>query len=330
VPEVRKAAILLTCLPEEQAAQILARLSPKQAEAVTIQIARLGRLSPDETESVVREFAEANPYAFGGETGGVEVARSLVEKAFGDQTGGTLENLKHSLETLPFHFLKSVDPQTLLSCVSDEHPQTIALILAHLPPAYSAQIVKELPADRQLAVIRRIASMGPTSAEVIEEVEHGLENRLSNVLSRPLQQSGGVGSVAEILSVADRTTGRALMEHLAQEDPALVEEIRRQMFPFEDLGKLSDKDLQTVLNNVETSRWAMALKAASPDLLPRILGKMSQRAAALLQEQLERLGAVRLAEVEQAQQQIVDIVLRLEDAGAISVQAPEGDEEFVQ
>jgi flagellar motor switch protein FliG len=329
-PDVRKAAILLTCLPEEQAAQILAKLSPKQVEAVTIQIAKLGRLSSDEMEAVVREFAESNPHTLGGEAGGVEVAKALVEKAFGDKAGGTLENLKHSIEALPFHFLKKVDPQNLLTYVIDEHPQTIALILSHLPPAYGAEIVKGLPADRQLAVIRRIANMGQTSPEVIQEVEHGLEHRMSNLMSQSFQKAGGVNSVAEILNVTDRTTGRALMENLAQEDPALVEEIRRLMFIFEDLCKLTDKDLQTVLKNVETNQWAMALKAASADLKQRILGNMSQRAAALLQEEMEYLGSVRLSEVEQIQQQIVDIVRRLEDAGEITVQAPEEDEEFVQ
>lgn len=330
VPEVRKAAILLTCLPEEQAAQILAKLTPKQVEAVTIQIAKLGRLSSDEMESVVREFAECNPHTLGGEAGGVEVAKSLVEKAFGDKAGGTLENLKHSIEALPFHFLKKVDPQNLLTYVIDEHPQTIALILSHLPPAYGAEIVKGLPADRQLAVIRRIANMGQTSPEVIQEVEHGLEHRMSNLMNQSFQKAGGVNSVAEILNVTDRTTGRALMENLAQEDPALVEEIRRLMFIFEDLCKLSDKDLQSVLKNVETNQWAMALKAASADLKQRILGNMSQRAAALLQEEMEYLGSVRLSEVEQVQQQIVDIVRRLEDAGEITVHQQEEDEEFVQ
>ncbi|HUE74437.1 MAG TPA: flagellar motor switch protein FliG [Pirellulaceae bacterium] len=330
MPEVRKAAILLTCLPEEQAAQILSKLTPKQVEAVTIQIAKLGRLAGDELASVAKEFAESNPHSLGGELGGVEVAKSLVERAFGDKAGGTLENLKHSIEALPFHFLKKVDPQNLLTYVIDEHPQTIALILSHLPPAYGAEIVKGLPADRQLAVIRRIANMGQTSPEVIQEVEHGLEHRMSNLMNQSFQKAGGVTSVAEILNVTDRTTGRALMENLAQEDPALVEEIRRLMFIFEDLCKLSDKDLQSVLKNVETSQWAMALKAASADLKARILGNMSQRAAALLQEEMEYLGAVRLSEVEQVQQQIVDIVRRLEDAGEITVQAPEESEEFVQ
>jgi len=328
--ELRKAAILLTSLPEEQAAQLLAKLNGKQVEAVTIQIAKLGRLTPDEQESVLREFGESNPNVLGGEAGGVEYAKNLVEKAFGDQAGTTLENLRHSIEALPFHFLKKVDPQNLLTFIMDEHPQTIALILSHLPPPIGAEVVKGLPADRQLAVIRRIAHMGQTSPEVIQEVERGLESRMANLMNQSFQKAGGVHSVAEILNVADRGTGRALMENLAQEDAELVEEIRRLMFIFEDLCKLSDKDIQSVLKNVETNQWAMALKGASADLKQKILGNMSTRAAANLQEEMEFLGAVKLSEVEQVQQQIVDIVRKLEDAGEITVHQSEEVEEFIQ
>lgn len=328
--ELRKAAILLTALPEDQAAILLAKLNPKQVEAVTIQIAKLGRLTADEQEGVLREFGDSNPNTLGGEAGGVEVAKNLVEKAFGDQAGSTLENLRHSIEALPFHFLKKVDPQNLLTFIMEEHPQTIALILSHLPPAMGAEVVKGLPADRQLAVIRRIAHMGQTSPEVIQEVERGLESRMANLMNQSFQKAGGVHSVAEILNVADRGTGRALMENLAQEDAELVEEIRRLMFIFEDLCKLSDKDIQNVLKNVETSQWAMALKGASADLKQKILGNMSTRAAANLQEEMEFLGSVRLSEVEQVQQQIVDIVRKLEDAGEITVHQNEEAEEFIQ
>ena len=328
--ELRKAAILLTSLPEDQAALLLAKLNPKQVEAVTIQIARLGRLSAEEQEGVLREFGDSNPNTLGGEAGGVEFAKTLVEKAFGDQAGSTLENLRHSIEALPFHFLKKVDPQNLLTFIMDEHPQTIALILSHLPPPMGAEVVKGLPADRQLAVIRRIAHMGQTSPEVIQEVERGLESRMANLMNQSFQKAGGVHSVAEILNVADRGTGRALMENLAQEDAELVEEIRRLMFIFEDICKLSDKDVQSVLKNVETGQWAMALKGASPELKQKILGNMSTRAAATLQEEMEFLGSVRLSEVEQVQQQIVDIVRKLEDAGEITVQVNEEAEEFIQ
>ena len=327
---LRKAAVLVMSLPEEQAGQVLSKLTAKQVEAVLIEIAKLGRVAIEEQEAVINDFADSNPAALGGNYGGLELARSLVEKALGKNASDTLDNVRQSIEALPFGFLKKVDPQNLLTFIMDEHPQTIALILSHLPPPIGAEVVKGLPADRQLAVIRRIAHMGQTSPEVIQEVERGLESRMANLMNQSFQKAGGVHSVAEILNVADRGTGRALMENLAQEDAELVEEIRRLMFIFEDLCKLSDKDIQNVLKNIETNQWAMALKGASADLKQKILGNMSTRAAANLQEEMEFLGSVKLSEVEGVQQQIVDVVRKLEDAGEITVHQGEETEEFIQ
>lgn len=327
--EIRKAAILLMSLPEDEAANLLSRLTPKQVEVVSIEIAKIGRLPASEQDSVIQEFADANPNSFGIQGGGLDLAKSLVEKALGSKAGTTLDNVRSSIEAMPFGFLKKVDPQNLLTFVIDEHPQTIALILSHLPPAFGAEIMKGLPADRQLAVIRRIAHMGQTNPEVIEEVERGLESRMANLMSQSYQKAGGVPSVAEILNVTDRATERALLESLSQEDPQLVEDIRRLMFVFEDICKLTDKDIQSVLKNVETAQWAMALKGASPELKQKILGNMSQRAAAMLAEEIDFLGSVRAADVEQVQQQIVDIVRRLEDAGEITVHAGEENERMI-
>ncbi len=322
--DIRKAAILLMTLPEDQAVTLMSKLAPKQVEQVSIEIAKLGRLSGDEQENVIHEFADANPNSMGHSGGGLDVARSLVEKALGSKASPTLDIVRQSIEALPFGFLKKVDPQNLLTFIIDEHPQTIALVLSHLPPAYGAEIVKGLPAERQLAVIRRIAHMGQTNPEVIHEVERGLESRMASLMQQSFEKAGGVNSVAEILNVSDRATERALLESLSQDDPELVEEIRRLMFVFDDLTKLTDKDIQTVLKNVETPQWAMALKGASADLKQKILGNMSQRAAGMLAEEMEYLGSVKLSEVEQVQQQIVDIVRRLEDAGEITVHS--GDE----
>ncbi|HEY2415830.1 MAG TPA: flagellar motor switch protein FliG [Pirellulaceae bacterium] len=327
--DIRKAAILLMSMPEDQAAGLMAKLLPKQVEQVSIEIAKLGRLSNDEQEKVIREFADSNPGALGLVGGGLDVAKVLAEKALGSKAPPVIDVVRQSIEALPFGFLKKVDPQNLLTFIIDEHPQTIALVLSHLPPGYGAEIVKGLPAERQLAVIRRMAYMGQTSPDVIQEVERGLESRMSNLMQQSFEKAGGVDSVAEILNVSDRATERTLLESLAQDDPDLVEEIRRLMFVFDDLMKLSDKDIQTVLKNVETAQWAMALKGASPELKKKIMGNMSQRAAAMLAEEMEYKGAVKLSEVEQIQQQIVDIVRRLEDAGEITVAAVDESEQMV-
>jgi flagellar motor switch protein FliG len=217
-----------------------------------------------------------------------------------------------------------------LTFIIDEHPQTIALILCHLPPSQAADIISALPAERQLSVIRRVATMGQTSPEIIEEVEKGLEHRMSSVMSQQFENAGGVSSVAEILNVIDRATEQSLLENLAQEDAELVDEIRRLMFIFEDIAKLDDRDIQNLLKNVETSQWAMALKGASEELREKVLKNMSKRAADLLREEMEYLGPVRLSQVEQTQQQIVDVVRRLEDAGELTTHTDEQEEQFVQ
>jgi len=325
---LRKAAVLLMSLPREDAAQLMSKLGPQQVEDVSIEIAKIGTVSNDDQTAVIHEFAEVNP-AVVVEGGGLELAKSLVERALGKNAAGTLDNVQQSIEALPFGFLKRVDSQNLLTFIIDEHPQTIALILSHLPASKGAEILSGLPSDRQLSVIRRVATMGQTNPEIIREVEAGLEHRMASVMSQSFENAGGVQSVAEILNVTDRATERGLLENLAQEDPDLVDEIRRLMFVFEDINKFGDKDIQTVLKNVESSQWALALKGASEELKEKVFGNMSQRASDLLREEMDYLGAVRLSTVEQTQQQIVDIVRRLEDAGELSVHGGEEDEQFI-
>ncbi len=317
-------------LPEEEAAKLLAKLDPKQVEHVSIEIAKTKAIGTDEQIAVINEFADVNPSTIGGGSGGLDLAKSLVEKALGKNASGTLDTVRQSIEALPFGFLQKVDSQNVLTFIVDEHPQTIALILSHLPPSFGAEILAGLSPERQLAVVRRVATMGQTNPEIIHEVEKGLEHRMSSVMSQSFENAGGVAAVAEVLNVTDRATERSLLENLAQEDPELVEEIRRLMFVFEDIAKLSDKDIQTVQKNVDSAQWAMALKGASAELREKIMGNMSKRAGDLLREEMDYLGAVRLSTVEQAQQQIVDIVRRLEDADEVSLHASDADEELVQ
>jgi flagellar motor switch protein FliG len=329
IPSIRKAAVMLTSLPEEDAVKILSKLDPKQVEAVSVEIAKMGTTGGDEQEAIINEFADATPGTLSISSGGLEVAKTLVEKALGKNATDTLDNVRQQIEAVPFGFLQKVDSQNLLTFIIDEHPQTIALIVSNLPPAQGAGIIAGLPSERQLAVIRRIATMGQTNPEIIHEVEKGLENRMASVMSQQFENAGGVGSVAEILNVIDRSTERSLLEHLAQDDPDLVEEIRRLMFVFEDLTKFADKDIQTVLKNVETSQWAMALKGASEELVQKIMKNMSARAAETLKEEMEYLGPVKRSSVEQMQQQVVDVVRRLEDSGEITRGAGEEEEQFI-
>jgi len=258
------------------------------------------------------------------------VAKNLVEQALGKGASTTLDNVRQSIEALPFGFLQKVNGQNLLAFIMDEHPQTIALILSHVPPSQAADILSGLPAEQQLPVIRRVATMGQTSPEIIREVEKGLENRMSSLMNQQFENAGGVSTVAEILNVIDRATERSLLENLAQEDAELVDEIRRLMFVFDDIAKLSDRDMQAMLKNVESAQWAMALKGASEELKDKIFKNMSKRAADMLREEMDYLGPVRLSDVEQMQQQIVDVVRRLEDLGEITTHAAEEAVQFIQ
>ena len=264
--DLHKAAVLLTSLPEEEAVSVMGLLDSKQVEQVSIEIARLKAIGAEEQERIIMEFAESNPAAVGVSAGGLDFAKSLVQKALGSKAGDALDNIRHSIEAVPFAFLRQVDSQNILTYIVDEHPQTIALILSHLPSNVGAEILAGLPTDRQLLVVQRIATMGQTSPEIIQEVESGLEIRMSSVMSQSFENAGGVGAIAEILNVSDRATERSLLESLAQDDADLVEEIRRLMFVFEDIGKFNDKDLQTVLKNVENTQWSLALKGASEEL----------------------------------------------------------------
>ena len=325
---IRKAAVLLTALPQEVAAAVMSKLKPKEVETVSIEIAQLGSVSGGEQEQVIVEFSDVNPNSLAN-SGSLELAQQLVEKALGKDAGGTVDNLRQSIEALPFGFLRKVDPAVVQNFLIDEHPQTIALILSHLPPNVSAAILTGLPVGNQMSVIQRIALMGQTSPEVVQQVEAGLEARMRTLMSQSYEHAGGPPTVAEILNVTDRSTERAILDGLLDEDPDLVEEIRRLMFVFDDIGKLPDKDIQSLLRNVETGQWAMSLKGASNDLKEKVLGNMSQRAAQMLSEEMEFLGAVRLSEVESIQQQIVDIVRNLEDAGEITRAGEDEEDEFV-
>lgn len=326
--DLHNAAVLLMTLPEEEASAVLSKLEAKQVELVSIEIARTKMISSDEQDRAIQAFAESNPSV--GRGGGLEVAKSLIQKALGENAHAALDNVRQSIEAMPFSFLRQVDSQNILTFIVDEHPQTIALVISHLPPVVGAEILAGLPETRRLAVVRRVASMGQTNPDIIREVEQGLERRMSSVMRQSFENAGGVETVAEMLNVADRATERALLDKLATEDPELVEEIRRLMFVFEDIARFSDKDIQTVLKNVETPQWATALKGASDALRTKVLRNMSERASEMLREEMEFLGAVKRSSVEAKQQEIVDIIRRLETNGEIDVNAINEQEELVQ
>ena len=317
---VQKAAILLLSLPEEAAAEILKRLDRDAVEEVTKEIASLENVPPEICNKIVEEFynlALAQSYA---EQGGILLAKKLLEKSLPkEEAENIMEQIEQTVNATPFSFLQKAESDNLLTFIQDEHPQTIALILSHLHPDKASEILAGLNQDKQLEVVMRIARMEHTNPEVIREVEKGLESRLSDIVSQTFEKAGGVETVAEILNLADRSTEKAILEQLENADPELVEEIRKLMFVFEDINLVDDRGIQTVLKEVDNADLALALKTASDELKEKIFRNMSERAAAMIKDEMEFMGPVKLADVEMAQQKIVDIVRRLDDAGEIVI-----------
>src|SRR5437868_4767705 len=327
---VKKSAILLLSLPQDEAAEILKRLPPEAMEEVSREIASMGEVPVALRKDVFGEFyqtALANAYI---SEGGLEYAKALLRKSLTDHEADRLiKQVTQQVQTTPFSFLQKAESENLLTFIQDEHPQTIALILAHLPPLKASEILVGLPSAKQIEVVKRIANMEQTSPDVIREVERGLEHRLSDIVSQTFEKAGGVDTVAEMLNLADRSTEKGIMEGLEAEDPDLVEQIRRLMFVFEDILLVNDKGIQTVLKEVDNDELALALKTASQELKDKIFKNMSERAAQLIAEDMQYMGPVRVSDVEAAQQKIVDVVRRLEDAGEIIIAGRGGEKEMV-
>jgi flagellar motor switch protein FliG len=327
---VRKAAVLLLTLSQDEAAEILKRLAPEAIEEVSREIASMGEITVGTRKEVFSEFyntALANAYLA---EGGLEYAKSLLRKSLPiDEAERAIKQVTQQVATTPFSFLQKAESENLLTFIQDEHPQTIALILAHLPPQKASEILVGLPSQKQVEVVKRVANMEQTNPEVIKEVERGLEHRLSDIVSQTFEKAGGVDTVAEILNLADRSTEKGIMEGLEAEDPDLVEQIRRLMFVFEDILLVNDKGIQSVLKEIDNEVLSLALKTASDELKGKIFKNMSERAAQLIQEDMQYMGPVRVSDVEQAQQKIVDVVRRLEDSGEIIIAGRGGEKEMV-
>ncbi len=327
---VRKAAILLLTLEQDMAAAVMQKLSREQLEEVSREIASMGEIQTETRNGVFREFYNlvlANNYLA---EGGLDYAKALLRKSMPEaEAEKMIKQVTQQVATTPFAFLQKAESENLLTFIQNEHPQTIALILAHLNPTKASEILVGLPNQKQIEVVKRIANMEQTNPEVIKEVERGLEHRLSDIVSQTFEKAGGVDAVAEMLNLADRTTEKGIMEGLEAEDPDLVESIRRLMFVFEDILLVNDKGIQSVLKEVENDALSLALKTASEDLKQKIFKNMSERAAQLIAEDMQYMGPVRVSDVEGAQQKIVDVVRRLEDAGEIVISGRGGGSEMI-
>ena len=327
---IRKAAILLVQLGQDKAAKVLSHLRESEVEAVSSEISRLESLGADETDAVINEFHQLATARANVVNGGPDFARALLEESLGrEKADSIMERLAASARQLPFQFLHRADPRQLLSFISGEHPQVIAVILAHMPSDRATMVLSGLDPERQADVAHRIAVMDRTSPEVLHALEVALERKTSSVLQpSDFSTVGGLEPLVDIINRSDRATERLIVEALEQRDPALAEEVKSRMFMFEDIVLLENKDMQLLLRQVETAELAMALKGVSDEVRSKVTSNMSERASENLLEEVELLGAVLLRQVEEAQVNVIRTIRELEESGEITVRRG-ADEEYV-
>ena len=327
---VQKAAVLLIALGPEKSSKIFKHLKEEEIEQLTLEIANTNSVSPQTKEEVLNEFYEiclAQQYIA---EGGIGYAKELLDKALGeDKARDVIGRLTASLQVRPFEFVRKADPSQLLNFIQDEHPQTIALILAYLQTSQADPVVGALPPEKQADVAKRIATMDRTSPDVIKEVESVLERKLASLVNQDYTIVGGVDAIVEILNSVDRGTEKHIMETLEVEEPELADEIRKKMFVFEDILSLDNRAIQRVLRDVDNHDLALALKGATEEVQNVILNNLSSRLASMIKEDMEYMGPVRMKDVEDAQQKIVNIIRKLEDSAEIVISRGGGDEIIV-
>lgn len=318
---VQKAAILFITLGPDASSGILKKLPEADIQKITYEIANITSVTSEQREEILNEFLQINKARDYILEGGMEYAKQLLSKALGSQRAGEiLEKVSEATaQYRPFSIARKADARQLLNVITSEQPQTIALILCYLQPDKAAQVMAELPEDTQSEVAYRIATMNNTSPMVIKEIEGVLESKLSSVVRTEMTTLGGVETIVNILNQVDRTTEKNITEGLEREDAELADKVKSSMFVFEDIISLDDVSIQRILREVEASELALALKGCSDDVANCIYKNQSKRAAASLKEDMEFLGPVRLMDVEKAQQKIVSVIRRLDDANEIII-----------
>lgn len=326
----QKAAILLISLGPDVSASIYKHLSEDEIEQLTLEISSVRKIEPSLKEAVLHEFEQITLAQNYLEKGGVSYAKQVLEKALGSEQAMMIINrLTSSLQVRPFDFARKADPMQLLNFIQHEHPQTIALILSYLEPIQAGQILSSLPQERQADIARRIATMGSTSPEVINELEQILERKLSATVTQDYTQTGGLEAVVEVLNGVDRATEKIIIDTLEIQDPALAEEIKQRMFVFEDIVTLDNRSIQRVIRDAENDDLLLSLKVASEEVKSIIFKNMSSRMVETFKEEMEFMGPVRLKDVEEAQSRIVAAIRRLEDAGEIVIARGGGEDIIV-
>ncbi len=321
-----KAAILMITLGKEHAATLYKSLTEDEVEQLTLSITSMRRISAEVKESVVAEFLEVCMAQKFISEGGIDYAKDILESAFGaDRANELITRLSSSLRVRPFDFIRRADSSQLYNFLQNEHPQTIALILSYLDPRQAAPVLASLPFEKQANVITRIANMGATSHEYVKDAERVLEHKLSTMIFGNQTIVGGVDSLVNIMNSVDRGTEKHLLSVLEQTDAELAEEIKNRMFVFEDITTLSNQAIQRVLREVDNRDLAVALKGVKSDVAKVIFENISKRLQDMLREEIEYMGPVRVRDVEESQQKIVNVIRRLDDAGEIIIARKQDD-----
>jgi flagellar motor switch protein FliG len=328
----QKVAALLISLGPKAASEVMKNIDEEtEIERIALEIASMRQLNEETMKEILNEFFlifQASGYL---SSGGVGYARKLLEETYGSgHAEKILERLVATLQTNPFDFFNKADPAQLATSFQNENPQLVALVLAYLKADQSANVLGMLPPEMQAEVATRIASMDRTNPEVLREVERILENKFSSVVMADFSAAGGIESLAEILNRSDRTTEKAILDGLEMKDPELAEQVRELMFVFEDVIHLDDKSIQRVLREVDTKDLAMSLKGSNEDVKEKVLKNMSERAAALLVDDMEYMGPVRAKDVQEKQTYIVGIIRALEAAGEIQISRSGGEDDFIE
>jgi flagellar motor switch protein FliG len=326
----QKAAVLLLQMGKDRSAKVLRSLHESEVAEIMAEVARLKTVQSDVADSVLDEFAVMAQTKSGITAGGLDLARELLDASVGEQRAGEiLDMVAAGLVEKPFEFLRKADPRQVLSFIQDEHPQTIAVVLAHMQSELAAMVMGGLNEELQRDVAHRLAVMDRIAPDVLDHVEDILRRKLSAVLG-PTEASvaGGVQSLVDILNRSDRTTERLILEGLETEDPELADEVRQRMFVFEDITSLDDRGVQLVLRQVDTKDLAIALKGVKADVRDKIMRNLSERAASNLAEEIDLLGPQRIKVVEEAQGGIVRVIRALEESGQLMLSR--NDDEFVE
>ncbi|MBL8028502.1 MAG: flagellar motor switch protein FliG [Fibrobacteres bacterium] len=330
MPGPKKAAIVLVALGTESSSKIFQKMSDAEVEKLTTEIARLDGINPDTRERVLEEFHHLTMAQQFISQGGIDYAREVLEAALGPvRAKEILDKVQDAIRTTGFNLLESVDPQQLVNYIQKEHPQTIALLLAHMGTQAASRILSALPAEMQVEVATRIATMESVSPDVLNQIEQVLSEQVKSLFGGNVSEIGGVKAIAEMLNMVDRGAEKNILGNLERENPELAAEIKNLMFVFEDILLIDDRSMQRVLKEIDTKELSLALKGSSEEVQAKFFRNMSSRAAEMIKEEMEFMGPVRLKDVEECQQRIVDVVRRLEDDGEIVISGRGGSDDVV-